>query len=122
MRPLFTWRDALLGGGFVIATLAIHPLDKRAEDAVQQPYRQKNQASEEGRVRVSHDRGAGRGDHRRRRCTPPDDLSNNDRLAELGLHGTEALFIGEGVGTCSRISSAARGRSSTRHPIPTTGN
>jgi hypothetical protein len=26
-------------------------------------------------------------------------LSNNDRLAELGLHGTEALFVGGGVAT-----------------------
>jgi len=97
IRPLFTWRDALLGGGFVIATLAIHPLDKRAEDAVQQPYRQKNQALQKAAfgLRTIAAPGAviiGVSMYATGR------VSNNDRLASLGLHGTEALFIGEGVG------------------------
>lgn len=97
VRPLFTWRDAVLGGGFVIATLAIRPLDKRAEDVVQQPDRQKNRwlkkaafglrtIAAPGSVIIGVSMYAtGR-------------VSNNDHLAELGLHGTEALFIGEGVG------------------------
>jgi membrane-associated phospholipid phosphatase len=97
-RHLFTWEDAALGGSFVLATVAIRPLDKSAANALQQPYRQKNRAFRDAALgfRTIAAPGAviigvtmyatGR-------------LSSNSRLAELGLHGTEALFVGEGVGT-----------------------
>jgi membrane-associated phospholipid phosphatase len=95
-RPLFTWRDAVLGGGFVLATIAIRPLDKSAEEALQQPDRQKNKIfrrSAKG-LRTLAAPGAviiGVGMYATGR------ISNNDHLAELGLHGTESLFIGEGI-------------------------
>ena len=96
-RSLFTWNDAALAGAFTIATIAIRPLDKQAQTALQQPDRQKNRAFKKaalgfreiaapGAVIIGISMYAtGR-------------LANNDHLAELGLHGTEALFIGEGVG------------------------
>jgi hypothetical protein len=39
-RPLFTWRDGVLAGGFIIGTIAIRPLDKSAAVALQSPYSQ----------------------------------------------------------------------------------
>ncbi|MDB4877547.1 MAG: phosphoesterase PA-phosphatase related protein [Gemmatimonadetes bacterium] len=97
-RPLFTWRDAVLAGGFVVTTIAIRPLDKSAEQALQQPERQKNKAFREAAIgfRTIAAPGSviiGLGMYATGR------LSNNDHLAQLGLHGTEALFLGEGVGT-----------------------
>src|SRR5438067_10137193 len=42
-RKMFTWEDAALGGAFVVATVAIRPLDKSAALALQAPTRQQNQ-------------------------------------------------------------------------------
>lgn len=97
-RSLFTWRDAVLAGGFVVATRVAHPFDKSAAVALQRPERQKRWIFQEGSkiVRTIAVPGApiigttmyavGR-------------LSHDERLAEVGLHGTEALFAGELVGT-----------------------
>jgi len=97
-RSLFTWRDAVLGGGFLIGTIAIRPLDKSAALALQTPNRQKNTIFRRASafVRTVAQPGStiigvsmyaiGR-------------LSHDDRLAEVGLHGTEALVIGAATGT-----------------------
>ena len=97
-RSLFTWRDGLLAGAFVGGTIAIRPLDKSAAELLQSPERQKSvvyKASARGLATVALP-GAfiigttmyavGR-------------VSKVDRLAELGLFGTEALLIGEGTGS-----------------------
>jgi membrane-associated phospholipid phosphatase len=88
----------VLAGGFVLGDLAIRPMDKRAADALQQPDRQKNRALKDAAIGF-------------RTIAAPGSviigvamyaggrLGNNDHLAELGLHGTEALFLGEGVGS-----------------------
>src|SRR5207302_1477569 len=95
---LFTWRDALLGGVFAVATVGIRPLDKSAERVFQDSVRQQNPYLKKAAVGF-------------RTIAAPGSviigvsmyatgrLSNNDRLAELGLYGTEALFAGEGVGS-----------------------
>jgi len=95
-RPLFTWRDAVLAGGFVVGTIAIRPLDKRTAIGLQQPYRQSNtiyRVSATGFREIAMPGAfiigttmyaAGR-------------LGHTPRLAQLGLHGTEALLIGEGL-------------------------
>src|SRR5215207_10597074 len=92
-RSLFTWRDGVLAGGFVLATIAIRPLDKSAATALQFPSRQQNQLLQRSArvVRTIADPGStiiglsmygiGR-------------LTKERRLASLGLHGTEALIIG----------------------------
>jgi membrane-associated phospholipid phosphatase len=97
-RPLFTWEDGVLAGAFTLGTIAIRPLDKSVAAMLQQPTRQQNRffhtsakifrtIAEPGSVII----GVGMYTTGR--------LANNDHLAELGLHGTEALFAGEAVGT-----------------------
>lgn len=97
-RALFTWEDGLLAGGFVVGTIAIRPLDKRAALALQQPLRQRSELYQRSAtfVRTVAQPGstiiglsmyaAGR-------------LTHVDRLAEVGLRGTEALLIGAAAGS-----------------------
>ena len=97
-RPLFTWRDAVLGGGFVLGTLAIRPLDKQAADLTQRPFPQKNQrlrlaATGFNKIALPGSFIIGGSMYAVGR------LSKSDRLAELGLHGTEALVLGSVFGT-----------------------
>lgn len=92
---LFTREDALLAGVFTLATIAARPLDKSAAHALQQPAPQGNKIlrvtsgivrriAQPGSVVIGASMyAAGR-------------IANNDRLAELGLFGTEALFVGGG--------------------------
>jgi membrane-associated phospholipid phosphatase len=97
-RQLFTWEDAALGASFVIGTFAIRPLDKRAARALQRPDRQTRSlyrrsasfvrtVAQPGSTIIGLSMyGTGR-------------LINNDRLAAVGLHGTEALLLGAAAGT-----------------------
>lgn len=95
---LFTWEDAVLAGGFVAGTIAIRPLDKSAARALQTPDRQRRQLyqrsanfvrwiAQPGSTIIGLSMyGVGR-------------ITHVDRLAEVGLHGTEALVIGSAGGT-----------------------
>jgi membrane-associated phospholipid phosphatase len=79
-----------------VGTVAIRPLDSRAAESLQLEQRQKNKVFQDAAIgfRTIAVPGsvvigvsmytAGR-------------LGKNERLADLGLHGTEALFIGEGA-------------------------
>ena len=96
--PLFTWRDGILAAGFVGATLAARPIDKSAAIALQQPYRQQNKIFQVSATIV-------------RDIALPGStvigvamyatgrLAHSERLAQVGLHGTEALAIGAVTGT-----------------------
>ncbi|HEY4133083.1 MAG TPA: phosphatase PAP2 family protein, partial [Gemmatimonadaceae bacterium] len=96
-KSLFTWNDAILGGTFIAGTFAIRPLDKSAADALQVPSRQQRVLFRRAAtfVREIADPGSfliggsmyavGR-------------LTHEERLAEIGLHGTEALAIGAVAG------------------------
>jgi membrane-associated phospholipid phosphatase len=96
-RHLFTPADAALAGVFMVSTIAIRPLDKSAARALQRPDRQTRQFYQRSAafVRWVAQPGstiiglsmyaAGR-------------LADNDRLAAVGLHGTEALLLGAAVG------------------------
>ncbi|MEO6877639.1 MAG: phosphatase PAP2 family protein [Gemmatimonadaceae bacterium] len=96
--PLFTWRDGVMAGAFTLGTLAIRPFDKRVADVMQQPDRQRNRSLRKAAVTV-------------REIVAPGSviigvtmyatgrIAKNERLAELGLRGTEALLIGEGAGS-----------------------
>jgi membrane-associated phospholipid phosphatase len=100
---LFTWRDGLLAGGFVIGAIAIRPLDKRAATDLQAPSYQKNQFLKKSATIVRNIAqpgafiigpsmyAAGR-------------IGKDKDLAELGLYGTEALFVGLGVGSVLKDS------------------
>jgi membrane-associated phospholipid phosphatase len=92
-RSLFTWRDGVLAAGFTIGTIAIRPLDKSAANALQEPSRQHKIFFQEGSTIV-------------RTIAVPGSviigtsmyavgrIAHVDRLAEVGLHGTEALGVG----------------------------
>lgn len=92
-RPLFTWRDGVLAGGYIVATFAARPVDKRVATALQRPERQQRWIFQESAtiVRTIAVPGAviiGTSMYAAGR------LSHVERLAEVGLHGTEALLVG----------------------------
>ena len=96
--PLFTWRDGVLAAGFVAATFAARPIDKRAAITLQDSARQQNSIFQKSSAIV-------------RNIALPGStiigvtmyatgrLTHNARLAQVGLHGTEALAVGALTGT-----------------------
>jgi len=95
-RPLFTWRDAVLAGAFGVTARLVHPLDEHYRDRLQDSSTQANRKLQVLATFV------------RTTATPGSyiigttmyavgRLAKNDKLASLGLHGTEALVVGEGV-------------------------
>jgi membrane-associated phospholipid phosphatase len=90
--PLFTAEDAFFAGGVIFATLAVAPIDKRVADYMQ-GYPQESRffrkvativeaIAEPGAFLIG---GALYGIGR---------LADNERMADLGLHGTEAIVVG----------------------------
>ena len=95
--PFFTWRDAAILEGFVIATVAIAPLDRRLAERLQNQSVQDNRLMRDAArtVETITDPGSfaiGIG------LYTVGKLTGNERAADLGLHGTEALFIGLQMG------------------------
>lgn len=96
--PLFTWRDGVLAGGFVVATYLARPIDKRAALLLQDSVRQKNSIYQKSAAIV-------------RNIALPGStiigvtmyatgrLAHNDRLAQVGLYGMEALAVGAVTGS-----------------------
>jgi membrane-associated phospholipid phosphatase len=101
-RPLFTAGDALLAGGVLVGARLIHPLDERYRLRLQDSSTQANRRLQtiSKLVRTTAAPGAyiiggtlyavGR-------------VGGNEKLADLGLHGTEALALGELVATGMKI-------------------
>ncbi len=97
-HPLFTWEDGILAAVFVGGTVAIRPLDKTAATYLQTPTYQQNNYLQTSSTIV-------------RTIALPGStiigvsmyalgrITKSERLAELGLYGTEALFAGAGVGS-----------------------
>jgi membrane-associated phospholipid phosphatase len=97
-HSLFTWRDGVLAGGFIVGTISIRRLDKSAATALQFPSRQKNQtlqrmSSVVRNIALPGSTIIGPSMYAIGR------LSKQDRVAQLGLHGTEALILGAGIGS-----------------------
>jgi membrane-associated phospholipid phosphatase len=91
---LFTYRDAILAGAFAVAARAVHPLDDYYARRLQDSSTQANAKLQRLATFV------------RTTAAPGSYLiggsmyaigrfSNNRKLASLGLHGTEALVVGE---------------------------
>ena len=90
---LFTWEDAVLAGGFIGGTLALRPIDKYFATRLQNKYNQSNRFLQTTAVgfRTIAEPGAfiiggtlyiaGR-------------VSKQRDMADLGLHGTEAVVVG----------------------------
>ena len=115
-KALFTYRDGILAAGFAVGTIGIRPLDSRAAQSLQRETSQKNRLLQKtavgfntiaapGSVVIGVSMyAAGR-------------LAKNARLADLGLHGTEALFIGEGTAWVLKgIFGRARPYVDTKNP------
>ncbi|HEY4306292.1 MAG TPA: phosphatase PAP2 family protein [Gemmatimonadaceae bacterium] len=93
--PFFTKKDALLGVGFVIGTVAMFPLDENLAGRLQTHQDRQGflQNASKG-VEVIASPGAyfiGGGLYVFGR------LAKYDRVADLGWHGTEAVLLAEGV-------------------------
>jgi len=92
--PLFTYRDAVLAGSVVVATLLARPFDDHYAARLQDSSTQANRKLQ------------GLATFVRTVATPGSyyiggtmyavgRLSKNEKLADLGWHGTEALIVGE---------------------------
>lgn len=97
-RPLFTWRDGVLAGFFTLTTLAARPLDKYFAEVLQSPQRQESRFLQKTAkivnvIAVPGSLVVGGSMYAVGRIT------KSHKMADLGLHSTEALLIGEGVGT-----------------------
>jgi membrane-associated phospholipid phosphatase len=95
-EPLFTRRDLYAAGAFAAATVISIPFDRRAAERLQNPNAQANRffhhqatnvrlIAQPGSLVIG---GALYGVGR---------LTHNARMADLGLHGTEALFLASGT-------------------------
>jgi len=94
--PFFTLKDGILAGGFVVATAAMFPLDKRIAHRLLDSSTQANRFLKHTTTDVEI-------------ITSPGSyliggalyavgrLGHFDRLADLGWHGTEAVLFAQGV-------------------------
>lgn len=106
--PLFTRDDAYLGGLVVVGTVALWPLDSRIAEALQKPNRQANHLFQNlsTDVRLIAVPGAaiiGTSMYVAGR------LAHSRWMADVGLHGEEALLAGDVVTTAIKWT-AGRGR------------
>lgn len=91
-QPLFTAEDALFAGGVIFATVAILPLDKQFADYLQGApqtnrfFRRVSRVVETIALPGAFLIGGGFYGIGR--------LADNERMADLGLHGTEAIIAG----------------------------
>src|SRR5689334_7068558 len=91
--PLFTWEDAALAGGLIVGMVALRPVDEYFAEHLQTKYAQQNRffQTTATTVRTLAEPGAfiiggtlyvvGR-------------ASKQQDMADLGLHGTEAVIVG----------------------------
>jgi membrane-associated phospholipid phosphatase len=95
--PLVTWRDAAIIEGFAILAVAAAPLDRRMAERLRDSTLQSNMKLRKAArfVRTVADPGAfliGAGMYAYGR------IGDNEKAEDLGLHGTEALLVGEVLG------------------------
>jgi membrane-associated phospholipid phosphatase len=107
-RPLFTRNDAVLAGIFTVGAIALHPLDKRFAQRLQRPDAQEHKLFQQAAtffntVAVPGAFVIGPGMYAIGR------VSGEHRMADLGLHGSEALLVGELLGGVIK-GFAGRGR------------
>lgn len=95
-EPLFSRGDALMAAGFGVATIALFPLDRQIEQELRDSSAQANQffkKTSKG-VELIASPGAyviGGGLYLAGR------LAHDERVADLGWHGTEAVLVAQGV-------------------------
>ena len=96
-RPLFSRGDAYLAVGFALAAVALFPFDQHIAEEFQSPAAQSNRALGTAATRFE-------------KITSPGAyyfggglyvlgrMAGRHRIADLGLHATEALVLAEGIG------------------------
>ncbi len=93
-EPLFTIQDAAIGGGFVLGTVLLAPLDRALAEQLQDSVRQANRVYQRGAtgfnllafpgsVAITGTLYA------------VGKLADRPRMADVGLHTTEAIVLGE---------------------------
>jgi membrane-associated phospholipid phosphatase len=97
-RPLFTYRDALLAGAIVLGTRLVHPLDDHYKLRLQDSSTQAN-AKLQTLATVVRTTAAPGSYIIGGTLFAVGRLAKVPKLADLGLHGTEALVVGEVVAT-----------------------
>lgn len=114
-QPLFTSRDAWIAGGFVAGTLLLFPFDRKAAESLQDQGTQTNRfmrhqatnvrlVAESAYIIGGSLYAVGR-------------LTGNRDMADLGLHGTEAIVVGMTVTTLAKgILGRARPLVDTTNP------
>jgi len=117
--PLLTWQDAVLAGGFVAGTLVLRPVDEKFAERLQIKSNQSNRFLQDVAtvVRTVAEPGAviigvsmytvGR-------------VSKQRDMADLGLHGTEAVLVGAGAADVLKLSFG-RARPYVHPPTDSTG-
>jgi membrane-associated phospholipid phosphatase len=94
--PLFTYRDALLAGGFIVAGRLVYPLDEYYAQRLQDSSTQANRKLQTLATFVTTTVAPG-SLYIGGSMYAVGRLAKNPKLASLGLHGTEALLVGEAV-------------------------
>ena len=116
-EPLFTIRDAWIAGGFALGTIAMFPLDKhlarKLQDSTVQANRFFRHSATSVRVITESAWYIGGGLYLVGR------LSGQDEMADLGLHGSEAVAVGLGLVT---IGKALAGRARPRVDVNDPGH
>ncbi len=100
--PLFTYRDAVLAGSVVVATVIAKPFDERIAARLQDSSTQASRKIQgiATAVRTIASPGAyviGVSMY------AVGTIWDQDKLADVGLHGTEALLVGEAVGGVVKV-------------------
>ena len=96
VKPLFTRTDAWLAVGFLATTVALTPLDERLAHRLQDSNTQENQFFKDASTGVEYIAAPGAyiiGGT----MYAVGRLGGNERLADLGWHGTEAVFVATGA-------------------------
>jgi membrane-associated phospholipid phosphatase len=92
--PLFTYRDAVLAGSVVVATLIARPFDDHYAQRLQDSSTQANRKLQ-GLATFVRTVAAPGSYYIGGTMYLAGRLSKNEKLADLGWHGTEALLVGE---------------------------
>ncbi len=90
--PLFTGKDAVFAGVFALGTAAAWPLDRALAEKLQRPSRQENRVLR-GSASFFREIGFPGSYVIGATLYAVGRIGGNERMADLGLHGTEALVV-----------------------------
>jgi membrane-associated phospholipid phosphatase len=107
-KPLFTWGDALMVGGFTLATIGLAPADRHFTHQLQAPARQSNRLLHTSAT-VFRLFGNPGGMITGTSLYLLGAANSQRRTQDLGLHTVEAIVLGYGVsGTIKILTGRAR--------------